>query len=159
MKIPPLTTLSHNASGLKMTNTVTYPTATQVSSFCCFLIFGFVLFCFLLWTSFACSVCYAPRMLLYQLRQDHNALCWEDGAPSDVEQLIRGISPSDRIHMRDTGQSIWDNMKENVVLGKKQKQKQKSTKTITGFNWGLILNSTTLTFTFNKIYIYFLIFF
>lgn len=31
------------------------------------------------------------------------------------------------------------------------KKKKKSTKTITGFNWRLILSSTTLIFTFNKI--------
>lgn len=49
--------------------------------------------------------------------------------------------------MSHTGQSVCGNTKENVVVGKD------STQTITGFNRRLILNSTILTFTFNKIYL------
>lgn len=37
------------------------------------------------------------------------------------------------------------------MVGKKNFKIKKSAKTITGFNWRLILGSTTLIFTFNKI--------
>lgn len=63
------------------------------------------------------------------------------------EQPIGGSSSSDQMDMSSTGQSVCGNTKENVVIGKD------STQTITGFNWRLILNSTILTFTFNKIYL------
>lgn len=50
-----------------------------------------------------------------------------------------GHPPSDQIHMRCTYQSIYDTTSENM-LGKK-------------IYWRLILNSITLTFTFNKMYL------
>lgn len=111
----------------------------------------FVVVCFLLWTSSACFACCVPRMLLHQLhplrRQDHNALCQENRALNDGDQPTGGISPSDQMDMSRTGRSVCGNTKENVVVGKD------STQTVTGFNWRLILNSTILTFTFNKIYL------
>lgn len=50
-----------------------------------------------------------------------------------------GHPPSDQIHMRCTRQSVYGTTSENM-LGKK-------------IYWRLILNSITLTFTFNKMYL------